>query len=79
MLTLRACHDHAAMRSYINASDGLVMSLELILKCKLAARPIVKLDVIVSGDCKCLPVSREGMVGDGMVEEMMDFWASHTE
>ncbi len=79
MLTLRACYDHATMWGNIHASDSLVMSFEFILKCKLVTRPVVELDVVVSGDCECLPVGGERMVSDGMVEQMMDFWASHVE
>jgi hypothetical protein len=67
------------MRSNIDASDRLVMSLELILKSKVASRPSVELDVDIPRNRKCLPVGGEGVVGDGVVEEVMNFRAGHCE
>jgi hypothetical protein len=67
------------MRGNIDASDRLVMSLELILKCEVASGPSVELDVDISRNCKCLPVGGEGMVGDRVVEEVVNFRTGHCE
>ena len=45
--TLGASHDHAALRSNVDAGNSLVMTLELILECKIGARALVELDVVV--------------------------------
>jgi hypothetical protein len=34
-------------------------------------------DIIVSCDCQCLSVGGEGMVGDGVVEQVVHFGARH--
>jgi hypothetical protein len=67
------------MRGNVDASDRLVMSLELILKCEVASGPSVELDVDISRNCKCLPVGGEGMVGDWVVEEVVNFRTGHCE
>lgn len=77
--TLRTRNDHATMRGNIDAGDRLVMSLELILKSEVASRPSVELDVDIPRNCKCLPVGGERVVGDWVVEEVVNFRASHCE
>jgi hypothetical protein len=65
--------------SNIDASDRLVMSLEHILKVEVASRPSVELDIDISRNCQCLSVGGEGMVGDWMMEEVMNFRTGHYE
>src|SRR4051812_1134134 len=67
------------MRGNIDASDRLVMSFELILKREVASRPSVELDVDISSNCKCLPVGGERVVGDWVVEEVMNFRSGHCD
>jgi hypothetical protein len=67
------------MRGNVDASDRFVMSLEFILKCEVASRPSVELDVGISCNCECLPVGGEGVVGDWVVEEMVNFRIGHCE
>ena len=77
MRTLRARHDHAAIWSNINTRDSLVMAFQFVLEVEFGPAFVVELDIVVSSDGQGLPVSGEGMVRDGMVEEMVDFWARH--
>jgi hypothetical protein len=67
------------MRGNVDASDCFVMSLEFILKCEVASRPSVELDVSISCNRKCLPVGGEGVVGDWVMEEMVNFRTGHCE
>ena len=53
------------------------MALKFVLESKLRARASVQLDIVVASHGHRLPVCGEGMVGDGVVEEVMDFWARH--
>jgi hypothetical protein len=55
------------------------MSLQLILQLESTACASIKLNVGISCHSQCLLVSREGMVGDGVVEEMVDLWGCHIE
>ena len=67
------------MRSNVDASDRLVMPLELILKSEVVSRPSVELDVDIPRNRKCLPVGGEGVVGDWVVEEVVNFRTGHCE
>ena len=75
--TLRAGDDAAALRRDVHAGHGLVVALELILERELGAAPLVELDVVVARDDQRLPVGREGVVGDRVVEEKVDFRSGH--
>lgn len=55
------------------------MTLEFISKYVLRPGLLIQLDVVVSGNCEGLAVGREGMVSDGVVEEVEDFRARHGE
>ena len=77
--TLRASHDHAAVRSNINACDGLIVAFQLIFEGEAIARVAVQFDIIVSCYSERLTVGREGVVGNGVVEEMVDFGSGHDE
>ena len=65
------------MRGNIDASDRLVMSLEFILKSEVASRPSVELDIDIPRNRKCLPIGGEGVVGDWVVEEVVNLRAGH--
>ena len=53
------------------------MAFQLVLEFEIIPHATVKLDIGISRDSQRLPVSREGMVGDGMVKEVMHFRAGH--
>lgn len=53
------------------------MPLELVLKSEPLSIPSVKLNVVLTSHCKEGTVRIEGVVGDGLVEEEVDFWGSH--
>ena len=67
------------MWSDVYSSDCLVMTFQFIFEHEFGPGSAVELDVVVSSDCECLTVCREGVVGDGVVEEMVDFGARHVE
>ena len=74
---MRASHDHPTSRSNVDTGDGLVMAFEFIFQGELVARFAVKLDVVVASNCECLPVCRERVIGNRVVEQMMDLWGGH--
>jgi hypothetical protein len=67
------------MRGNIDASDCLIMSFKLILKSEVASRPSVELDVDIPRNRKCLLIGGEGVVGDWVMEEVVNFRAGHCE
>jgi hypothetical protein len=77
--TLGACHDHAARRSNVDASDRLIVTFELIFQHQLITRSLVEVNIIVASHSQGLPVSGEGMVGNGAMEEVVDLGARHDE
>jgi hypothetical protein len=77
LLTLGACHDLAGVGGNVDTGDRLVMSCELILQLELSTSPLVKIHVVLPGYCERLAIGGEGVIRNGMVEEMVDFWRSH--
>ena len=77
MLTLRAGYNAPALGGNINTGYSLVVSLQLIQQLERVARPAIELDVVVSGDSKGGMVGRERVVGDGIVEEMVNLGIGH--
>ena len=75
--TLRASDNSAAVKCNVYASDCFVMTFELVLEFESIACSTVELDTGVSCDCKGLPICGEGMVRNGTVEKVVDFWSSH--
>ena len=75
--TLRTRDDSPSCWRNIDACNRLFMTFQFMLKSELASRPIVELDVVISCDCQHLPVGGEGMVGNGIMEKVMDFRRSH--
>jgi hypothetical protein len=53
------------------------MALQLIFEGKLVARALVQLDVVLACDGEGLSVSGEGVVGNRVVEEVVNFGAGH--
>jgi hypothetical protein len=51
--------------------------LQLILELESTASTSIKFNARVSCNGQCLPVGREGVVGDRVVEEMVDFRSCH--
>lgn len=77
--TLRASHNAPGVGGNVDAGDKLVMSLELVLELEGIADSAVELDLGVAGNSQGLAIGREGVVGDGVVEEMVDLGSSHCE
>lgn len=77
MLTLRAGHDLAGVGSNINSRDRLVVSSQFILKLETTARLRIQVDVVVASYSQRLAVGGEGMVGNWVVKEVVDFGGSH--
>jgi hypothetical protein len=53
------------------------MASQFILQVEARPRSLIELDVILLRDGEGRPVRRERVVGDRVVEEVMDFWSSH--
>jgi hypothetical protein len=53
------------------------MSLQFILQLESTTCASIKLHAGISCHGQCLLVSREGMVGDRVVEEMVNLWGCH--
>jgi len=77
LLTLRASHNHAAMRRNIDTGHRLVMAFEFILEREFRAGSVIQFDIVVSCNGQRLSICGEGMVGDGMMEEVVDFGSRH--
>ena len=77
--TLGAGDNATTVRSNVNAGDGLVVALELVLQLEGIANLAIELDGGVSGNGQRLMVRREGMVSDGAVEKMVNFGSGHCE
>jgi hypothetical protein len=61
----------------LGARHGLVMAGELVLQRVLCARAPVQVDVVVAGHGERLAVGGEGVVGDGVVEQVVDVRGGH--
>lgn len=77
--TLGARYNPSTLWCDINTSDGLVVTFQFILELELMPCSTIQLNTGISGDSQRLPVSGEGMVGDGVVEKVVDFGAGHFE
>lgn len=74
---MRACHNLARIRRNIHTRDSLVMACQLILQLEFPTLSLVQVDVVFAGYGERLAVGGEGVVRDGVVEEVMDFWGGH--
>lgn len=75
--TLGTSHDTSSVRSNVNAGDRLIMALQFILQCELAAGPFVELNMVITGHCQCLSVGGKGMICNWMMEKMMSLRRRH--
>lgn len=78
-VTLRASYDAAAVWRNVDTSDRLVMALELVLELKGISDLAVELDARVSCHGEDAVVGREGVVGDWVVEQVVNLGSSHFE
>lgn len=78
-LTLRARDNAAGVWRNVEAGDSLVMPLQLVLQPEGISSLAVQFDGRVSCDGQGRPVGGEGVVGDGVVEEVVDLWRSHLD
>ena len=76
-LTLRASHDLASPRGNINTRDRLIMTGQFILQLEATARLCVQVNIVLTSYSERLAVGGEGMVRNGVVEEVVDFGAGH--
>lgn len=77
--TLGAGHDHATIWRNINTSDCLVVTFELIFQSEPVAGLAVQFNCVVFGYCQCLPIGGEGVIGNRVVEKVMNFRGCHVE
>ena len=54
------------------------MTSQFILKRKALAASLVQIDIVLAGYGKRLAVGGEGVIRDGMVEEVVDFRRRHS-
>ena len=72
-ITLRAGHNLATSWCNVYPSHSFVMSSEFIFQLELSTCLAVEVDVVLAGYSQRLTVGGEGMVRDGVVEEVVDF------
>lgn len=77
LLTLRAGYDPPTIQRNINTRNSLVMPLQFIFELESIACSSVQLHAGISCHGQCLPVGGEGVVGNRVVKELVDFWWSH--
>lgn len=53
------------------------MAFEFVFEGESLAGATVELDVVISSDGEGLTVGGEGVVGDWVVEELVDLWGCH--
>ena len=74
---MRASDDAPAVGSNVHAGDGFVVPFQLVLELEGIAHLPVELDGRVPSYGKGLVVRRERVVGNGVVEQVVDFGGSH--
>lgn len=77
LITLRASHNTPGAQRNVHARHRLIVSLQLILELPSVPGPSIELNASVPCDSQGIFVGREGMVGDGIVEEMVNFGSGH--
>ncbi len=78
-LTLRAGDNPTTVQSNIHTCNRFIVAFKLILELEAIAGSSIKLNTSVSCYSQCLPIGRERMVSDRVVEEMVNFWSCHGE
>lgn len=76
---MRAGHNAPAVGGNVDTGDGLVVSLQLILKLEGVSGPAIELNGRIASDGERLAVGRERVVGDGGVEKVVDLGSGHDE
>lgn len=79
VLALRAGNNATAMRSDVHTSDSLIVALQLILELKSVSHSAVQLDIRVSGHSQSAMVSRERVVCNGVMEQVVNLGIRHTD
>lgn len=75
--TLGARHNATRVGGNIHTCNGLVMALQLFLELEGIADLAIQLNIVVACDGQGLVVRGEGVVRNGVVEEMMNLWSGH--
>lgn len=75
--TLGTRDNATTARGDIDTGDGLVVAFQLILQLEGISDFTVQFDGRVLGHSQCLAISREGVVSDWAVEEVVNFGGSH--
>lgn len=76
---LRAGDNLARVGGNVDSGDELVVAAQLVVEGEARAIGRVQLDRVVSGDSQRVAIGREGMVGDGVVEEVVYLGGGHDE
>ncbi len=75
--TLRARDNATTVGSNVDTGDSLIVPLELILQLKGIAHLAIELNARVASDSEGGLVSREGVIGNGAMEQMVNFGTCH--
>lgn len=75
--TLGTGDDSAGAGCNVYACDNLVVPFELIMKGKLASRPTVKFNIIISRNSQRFSVCRERVVCNWGMEKVMNVRVNH--
>jgi hypothetical protein len=77
--TLRTRDDLARLRGDIHAGNSLVMPGKLILQREALSGASVQLHSRIASYGEARAIGIEGVVGDGLVEQKVDFWGGHDD
>ncbi len=69
--------DAAGAGSDVDTGDGLVVTLELVLQLEGRTNSSIEFDRRILGNGESVAIGREGVVGNGAVEELVNFGSSH--
>lgn len=75
--TLRAGNNAAAVRGNVDTGDRLVVALQNVCQLESISSLAVQLDGRVPGNSQSCVVGRERVVGNGVVEQVVNFGSSH--
>ena len=76
---LRAGDNLARVGGNVDAGNELVVAAQLVVEGEARGIGRVQLDRVVSGNSECLAISREGVVRDWVVEEVVYLRSGHGE
>lgn len=75
--TLRARNNATAVRGNIDTGDRLIVTLQHICQLESISSLAVQLNGRVAGNSQSCVVGRERVVGNGVVEQVVNFGSSH--